>query len=349
VPNGDNKKNELTENAEIRAFARLHESHQGYQDLVRLAARLRRDMQLDTKLIDGVLDQAQKEFERIAAGAGGRIIRRAHPEVDSDRTCTVSVDECGQHELNAKDNYKTFGLGAAIVRDEDWLLFDAKWREWKRTFLGSAEKLVHEPNVRKRNGSFWFGGDKTLGNNAVAALPQIIRDLPFTGVVCIIHREKYLEKYGGESPNVTLPRHAYLMALHFLAERIALALQHSFGGAKARLIFESRGPKEDALLQYEFARLFLDGTAYLSAAYFRHQFFPGLAFKSKDDNDSGLQIADLLVRPCADKALAPESEPERWEAFRSKLCSGRKTENSIIGLKVMPWDACYECMLPEGA
>lgn len=303
---------------------------------------MRSDINLDTKLVAGTIDQAEKEFEGIAAAVGGKIIRRNHPEVDSTDTCTVYVDECGQHSVTAKDPFKAFVLGAVIVRDREYNAFDQQWKEWKKLYLGSPNKRTHEPDVRSGKGAFWFDGDAEKRQIALDALPGIIKLLPFTAVACVIHRENYRKQYGATPPNKTLPSHAYLMSLHFLAERIALALQHSFGGAKARLVFEARGPKEDASVQYEFARLFLDGTAYLSATYFRHQFLPGLEFKDKTENNSGLQIADLLARPCGDIALDPTGNPDRWLAFKAKLCQEQKTKHSILGLKIMPWDDAYD-------
>ena len=56
---------------------------------------------------------------------------------------------------------------------------------------------------------------------------------------------------------------------------------------------------------------------------------------------SGLQVADLLGRPCAEKVLSPDSDPIRWAEFRAKLCPGRETKNSLIGLKIVPWDASF--------
>jgi hypothetical protein len=139
------------------------------------------------------------------------------------------------------------------------------------------------------------------------------------------------------------------MMLAFLAERVALALQEHFGGAKGKLSLESRDPFGDALLQYEFARLFLDGTSFISAAYFRNQFLPGLRFVPKGANLSGMQMADLLARPCADKVLALDTDPPRWRVFQQKLCRGRMTKHSILGLKVIPWDEAYDCMIPDDA
>ena len=127
------------------------------------------------------------------------------------------------------------------------------------------------------------------------------------------------------------------MALDFLSERLVFALNQDFANGKGQLIAESRGPREDAQLQQEFARLHIDGTTYISASWFRSQLIPGIQFGRKDDLMAGLEVADLLCRPCAEKALDPSSTPERWPEFRANLCQGRETANSLVGIKVIPW------------
>ena len=98
---------------------------------------------------------------------------------------------------------------------------------------------------------------------------------------------------------------------------------------------------EDALFQREYARLLIDGTSYVSSAWFRQQLRPGIEFRTKQDNVSGLQLADLLARPCGEKVLNPDQAPERWSVFREKLCPGQETAHSILGMKVVPWGDKY--------
>ncbi|HEY1682116.1 MAG TPA: DUF3800 domain-containing protein [Candidatus Tumulicola sp.] len=308
---------------------------------LRLAKRSRIDLALDPALIEPALKQAEDELSNLTAQAGGRIEPRKKAKVDSIETCTVYIDECGTHSLMAKEEFGAFCLAGVIVRDKDLEAFEAKWKHWKLENLGAELRKVHEPDVRRRTGSFWLGKDTARQDKVIASLSEVLGELDYTAIACVLHREKYLEQYGDDVMDASLPRHGYLMTVHFLAERVAMALQHQFGGAKARLILESRGPKEDALIQYEFARLFLDGTAYLAPGYFRRQFFPGLEFKSKDDHVTGLEIADLVARPCADKVLDPRSDPARWQDVRKKLCQGQGTKHSILGLKVVPWAAEY--------
>src|SRR5579872_769951 len=132
------------------------------------------------------------------------------------------------------------------------------------------------------------------------------------------------------------------MTVNFLAERVALALENELGGATARWVIESRGSREDAAFQFEFARLFLDGTTYLTPHYFRHVYKPGLEFANKASNISGLQIADLQARPCGEKVQLPAETPLSWHAVRQKLCRGAYTAHSVLGFKVMSWDPTFE-------
>ena len=239
--------------------------------------------------------------------------------------------------VSALDVFPVFVLAAVITRDIDHGVVDATWKRWKHDHLG-RDAIVHEPDVRKVNPP--FRGVK--GVAAVAGLPKILAELDFRALAVVVHRADYVADFGTGSIDASLPAHAYMMALDFLMERAVLALDREFGGARALLVAESRGPKEDAMLQYEFSRLHLEGTSYICPSWFRQQLQPGIRFLSKQDNSTGLQLADLLARPAGEKVAKPDEDPPRWSTFREKLCLGQETKNSIIGLKIVPWRQRYE-------
>jgi hypothetical protein len=197
------------------------------------------------------------------------------------RKNTIYLDECGSHILTAKGELDAFCLAAVIVKNADYQVLDKEWRSWKDRVLGSETKRVHEPDVRKGRGPFYFGGDRVKQRQAVESLDDILMGLKFDAIVCVVNRPEYLKLHGKEALDESLPTHIYLMALHFLAERFAIALDKLFAGGRAQVVAESRGPYEDALLQYEFARLQLDGTSYVSASFFRQQLCPGIEFQDK--------------------------------------------------------------------
>jgi len=234
--------------------------------------------------------------------------------------------------------YRAFVLAAVIIRDQDYEAIDQRWKSWKLKNLGTADHFIHEPEIRNRTG--FFNGQPEAMLNSLAAE---IASQDFAAIVCVVHRHEYVAHHGLQPLDDSLPSHPYLMALDFVMERAVMALDSQFNGSiQAVVRAESRGPLEDALLEYEFARLQVDGTAYIAGAWFRQQLQPGIRFEGKNTNSTGLQLADLLARPCGDKVIDPASTPDRWPEFRSKLCPGQETKHSILGMKIVPLDEKYE-------
>jgi hypothetical protein len=316
--------------------------HEKYLNLLERARRLRLDSGLPADLLEQTLKQAQDELPNLTEATAGPIWPRARPKkIETPETCTIYIDECGGHNFTAKERFGAFCVAAVIIRDSDWPNVDREWKAWKQVFLGSESKRVHEPDIRDGNLSFWCGGDALKRQRAIDALPDILGRLSFGAVACVFHRVEYAERIGKGRWDESLPDQAYLMAVDFVIERLAMALYYQLDGAQARVVWESREPAQDARVQYEFARLFLDGTSYVSPSFIRQQLKPGLEFQTKESNNTGLQLADLLARPVAEKILDPASTPERWLAFRTKLCPEQRTGNSILGLKIVPWDDKY--------
>jgi hypothetical protein len=320
------------------------EVQERYLALLHLARRVRQDNNYPPESLNELIAAGEEELASLRASAGGRIEPRRRPTrggKDVQPPYTAYVDECGSHILKAKGELDAFCLAAFVVPDTAYPALDLDWRDWKRQVLGAESKIVHEPDVRKGRGPFYFDGDPVRRGDAILSLGRKLRETQFSVIACVVNRPEYLKLHGHQALDESLPTHIYLMALHFLAERLTIALDKLFDGARARVVAESRGPLEDALLQYEYARLQLDGTSYVSAAFFRQQLCPGIEFRDKKQNETGLQLADLCARPCAEKVLDPASTPPRWPQVRQKLCPTQETANSILGLKVMPWDERY--------
>ena len=342
-PQDKHTSKELAAARQPRVATRRKDRHERYLHFLRLALRTRLDNGYSADNLAEVISQGDNELNVLADSAGGRIYSRRRPKaIDTDETCTVYIDECGAHSLKAKEKLKTFCLAAVIIRDSDFKDVDSRWKQWKRDYLGAATKRVHEPDIRYKRKSFWCGGDDLKRMKAVAALDRILERLNFTSLAVVVNRPEYVRQIGIRALDDSLPQHPYLMSMHFLAERLAMALYSHFNGARARLVIESLEASADAKMQYEFSRLFLDGTSYVASAWFRQQFLPGIEFRVKEQNSTGLQLADLLARPCAEKIQRPASTPARWPVFREKLCPGVETANSIIGLKIVPWDDRYQ-------
>jgi len=318
------------------------EQQERYLALLRHAQRIRVNAGLSDILEPAIL-KGQEELDILRRVAVGNLTPRRRPKKNADplNRYLIYVDECGSSTLKAPDPFNAFIIAAVLIPEIDYGRVDSHWKKWKYNNLGSTDKIIHEPDLRKGSGPFYFDGNIKKREQVIQSLNDHIDKIPFSAVVCSINRPEYLTRVGTGSLDPSLPSSLYLMALDFLLERVVLALETQFNGAFGHIIAEARGPLEDALLQYEYVRLHLDGTSYISPSWFRQQLTPSIEFKLKKDNVSGLQIADLLARPCGEKILDPKSTPVRWPEFKGKLCPGMETMHSILGFKIVPWAQCY--------
>ncbi|WP_305046834.1 DUF3800 domain-containing protein [Geoalkalibacter sp.] len=94
----------------------------------------------------------------------------------------------------------------------------------------------------------------------------------------------------------------YHYCLALLMERYWFFLNEH--GATGDVMAESRGGKEDMRLKSSFAKLWAEGTEYISAERFRAVLTSKqLKVKAKTNNVAGLQLADLLAHPSRNEML----------------------------------------------
>lgn len=331
---------ELAKSRDPRLAQQLLVQQENYINLLRQAASLLGDANPQSSgVIDQLIQTGLQDLNRLRQLFNGRVVSRKRPQNRSsvDRCC-VYLDECGAHELRAQDPYRVFVLSAVIIRDSDFGEVDRAWKDFKTRALGSPDVLVHEPDVRKADGPF----DNPHRNYKLAEMRRTFASLPLTIVTVVVHRDDYLQDFGLGPVDSSLPAHIYWMALDFLMERVAMTLDLQFMGAAARVVAEARGPLQDTELQYEYARLLIQGTSYIWDGWFRRTFPPGVTFEPKTTNSTGLQLADLVARPVGDKVINKRKNPYLWDEIRVKMCPLVETQNSILGLKIMPWRARHK-------
>lgn len=327
---------------DARVAIRRLEQHERYLALLRQAQRIRLNSNAPDTLVN-IITSGESELQSLLARSGGKVSPRRRPQKTTtpNNRCIIFVDECGASSLTSPDEFKAFVMSAVIVPEDHYSKLDTEWKQWKAKNLGSTDKIIHEPEVRREIGPFYFHKNISKRSLVIQSLNELIVKLDFAAVVCVVNRPEYLSEFGINSMDKSLPEHPYLMTLDFLMERLVIVLERQFGGARAHVVAEARGPLEDALLQYEYVRLQLDGTSYVSSSWFRQQLVPAIEFRTKKENCTGLQLTDLLARPCGEKVLDPPSTPARWPQFRDKLCLGQETAHSILGLKIIPWNDRY--------
>lgn len=329
---------------------RLRAAHD-YLCHLELAVRSARTLGYDLGNLQKEISRVTAEIPRLERRKGERIEPRRRVEYrrrtlrDAPRPqFHLYLDECGSHHLGQPgDDFPVFVLCGVIVDADAYPAFDRHWKTWKATRLGSPDIRVHEPNVRNRSYDF-HRSDPVEQADLLLSLDPELSELAFDVIAAAIDKRAFFQTHGNNPVDDFLPRSAYLMCVDFLIERFVHYLYYRGGDAQGQVFAESRGSREDAEVHAEFIRLLLEGTQWQADGWFRYQLRPSIEFLPKSRNVSGLQIADLGARPIAEKILQPDSTPERWLLFRSRLYDGVEGRPASYGLKVYPIPETDICM-----
>ena len=145
----------VTSRDTLIAIRRL-DQHERYLALLRHAQRIRLNINAPDTLA-GIISSGEAELQSLRARTTGRVSPRRRPQRTSHdpvNKCTIFVDECGASSLTSQDEFGAFIIAAVIVSDTYYPKLDEQWKRWKTDNLGSANKFIHEPNVRRGTGPF---------------------------------------------------------------------------------------------------------------------------------------------------------------------------------------------------
>lgn len=235
----------------------------------------------------------------------------------------VYADESGDHGLVTIDeNYPIFALAFVVMtRDEYVDVVTPALQRLKFAYWGHDQVVFHEREIRKKVGPFAMLADPGTNADYMTDLTRMIGGAPFRLCVAVIDKLRHRAKYAD-------PWNPYEVALRFCMERLLNCLQrHEQAGRLVHVVFESRGKNEDADLELEFRRITANQAnwGYRAPDFSYARFEP--VFARKDANAAGLQLADLVARPCGLRALRPMQSNRAFEALIPKLTghSGWKT------------------------
>lgn len=247
---------------------------------------------------------------------------RIDPSTLSD--LVVYADESGDHGLASIDSgYPIFALAFVIMtRDEYVDVVTPALQRLKFAYWGHDQVVFHEREIRKRVGPFAMLAEPSTNEAFLGDLTDLITAAPFRLCVAVVDKERLKAKY-------VEPWSPYEIALHFCMEQL-LGCVRQHGGQADRLVhvvFESRGKNEDAELELEFRRIVANQArwGYRAPDFSYARFEP--IFARKDANAAGLQLADLVARPCGLKRLRPTQPNRAFQALMPKMenHSGWKT------------------------
>ncbi len=228
----------------------------------------------------------------------------------------VFVDESGDHGLDQIDEqFPVFSLAFCVIEKNHYRSqICPELQALKFKFWGHDAVVFHERDIRKQNPPYGFlRTDAKLRDDFFSDINSLIDRANFGVYSSIIDKKRLKERYKD-------PYNPYEIALLFCMEKILIRLcRYNQHKKMIHVIFESRGKKEDAQLELEFRRIVSNQAnwGYKNTDFSVCAFEP--MFISKQSNCAGLQIADLMARPLALKAIRPTQPNRTYDILRSKL------------------------------
>lgn len=238
----------------------------------------------------------------------------------------IYVDESGDHSLtNINPQFPVFVLSFCIFRIPEYISSVVpQLQALKFEFFGHDMVVFHEREIRKSVPPFDILLNQDVRARFMERMNEVINSSRFGIVACVIDKERFRMRRGGSA-------NPYHVALEFGLERVFLQLQQRGQSRRlTRVVFESRGSKEDRTLELEFRRI-MDTT--------RMRGMPEtLAFHCapKSANSSGLQIADMTARPIGLHVMRPGQQNRAWDLISTRIARSRDGRMEGYGLKVYP-------------
>lgn len=242
------------------------------------------------------------------------------------------LDETGNHsqQIGAEDSddpQSLFLLCGCLLRATALPALEASLAALKSRYPCAPGTVLVSRQIRRRLPPLEFLNDPELRAEFLADVTAWVSGAPCIVYAAAIDRARHKQQYGEYAGS------PYDLSLEFILERVAMTPLTP--GRTVRVTAESRGRREDAALRAEFQRLLDEGGRYLEAARFRSRFLPPLVTVQKLAAVAGLQLADLVAYPLAQRLRNPQANNPAFDVVRPKLHRSRKGIWGA-GLKVFP-------------
>ena len=247
------------------------------------------------------------------------------------------VDEVGHHDMksSADPNQRYLGLTGVVMRlgyaDGE---FTARLNVLKKEIFGRADFTLHRREIidAKPNPFTALANPecRKLFDDAVLKLLETSTYRVFT---VVIDKKEHKTKYS------VWQFQPYHYCLTVMLERYALWLKRA--SARGDIMAESRGKKENKQLSRAYRWLYKNGTSHVSSVLFQQTLTSGeIKIKSKADNVSGLQFADMIAHPSYRELICRHTNCEMTAGFGRKVVDilyRRKYLRNPIDRTVQGW------------
>jgi hypothetical protein len=206
-----------------------------------------------------------------------------------DESGTPSYEDCG-----STDRQFLCITGVIISLEETKQKLFPALEQLKDEFFPSHHPdhpvILHRDEIVKKSGSFWPLRDDVINKKWEERIIKILEETEFRCISVVINKTSYKSKYGNAA------HHPYLFVLNVILERYIKFLEDK--NENGDVMAESRGGNEDMKLKGEYKSLYSRGTYYDSPIRFQNCLTSKeIKIKNKNQNVSGLQLADLICHP----------------------------------------------------
>jgi uncharacterized protein DUF3800 len=238
------------------------------------------------------------------------------------------LDESGDHNLSIIDPmYPLFVLGGVIMDkaySEGELI--EQLNSFKLKLFGKKDVILHTADITRNKNGFEQLIEKSFREKFYHELNNVIQNLKFTVIACVIRKDVHLSRYGLAALD------PYFLSLDILVERFCMEIGNVPSGGL--IIAERRDPTLDHQLDLAWLNLKIQGTRYMQARQIEKRVV-SLNLRSKSENIAGLQLADLVVTPIGRYVLG-KSVKEDFRIIQSKFRCSKTGEWRGYGLVTLP-------------
>jgi hypothetical protein len=225
------------------------------------------------------------------------------------------LDESGDHNLAVIDpQHPLFVLGGIIV-EEDYYeeIIHQSVLNFKKELFGDESIILHTADITRNRNGFERMKEPEFRKYFYYRINRLMISLDYTVIACAIKKENLLKYFNFK---ITDP---YFLSLDKLINIFCSTLNVY---EKGFVIAESRQPILDKELISAWSNLSINKTNRII----------DLTIKSKKENISGLQLADLVVSPIARKLLGKpvKNDFKIIELKLRKNINGEYWENGLI-------------------
>lgn len=232
------------------------------------------------------------------------------------KTYRMYVDESGDHTYHDSKPY--LALAGVVFETQYYTeVFHPAFEAFKQKHFPHNPDdpvILHRREILDSKGPFWRLRDEQKRKEFDADLLALIDTYEYRVITVVIDKQSHIKRYGGAA------LHPYHYCLVAMLERYCGFLNKY--NVTGDVLAESRGGREDMQLKDAYKNVYESGTQFRRSSFFQTALTTKeIKVKPKSANIAGLQLADLLVRPCLTEILHEKGCLPAWDGqFEKNLC-----------------------------